>query len=206
MELSDLEAGQPLPNIHLRLGRHWKVWDELYYSYEIEPDEDPNAPGTKVTYAFYPLVPDVHPHSQAYALPGELYESAEDVPEDAWPVLQDFAVLVRTKEFRTVGALPETGEWQDAEELTGLVVNEIRPLKTDERDLLTQAYPAINLESVLVVEEGRRPETATSCFVWMALGGGAILLGLFLILRSTTGRREGVGELPPLIKSAEVMT
>ncbi|MDJ0847963.1 MAG: hypothetical protein QNK04_06290 [Myxococcota bacterium] len=204
VELSDLEAGQPLPDIHITLGHHWKVWDELIYSIRLEEGEEETRQ-TRVSYAFYPLVSEGHPHSQAFNHVPAGYASWAEVPPDEFPVLRDFAVLVRTTRFERVGDLPSSGQWTQADGLTGMVVNEIKSLDADERALLRSSYKGLDPHAVLIFEEGRKPRSMAYCMGMMAAGGGLVLLGLGLIVRSTTGRREGVGALPPKIKAAEVM-
>jgi hypothetical protein len=205
VELAELEAGQELPNIHIQLGHHWKVWDELIYSYRLKKGQSEDDPAAKVSYAYYPLVSSSHPHSIAFDQIEATYANMADVPGDAWPTLQKFKILVRTEEFKTVGGLRKDLTWTDANELTGLVVNDVRHLGSGERGLLKESYPGLRLDEVLIVEEGRRPKSLASCLMWMGGGGALVLLGLYLVFSAATGRKKEAGDAPPVITSAEAM-
>ncbi|MAG33166.1 MAG: hypothetical protein CL908_19990 [Deltaproteobacteria bacterium] len=204
IELVDLESGQAPPNIHVQLGHHWKVWDELIYSYRTEKEDEEVGPATRIDYSYFPIISEEHPYSQAFNRLAERYESLDQVPEAEWPRLKDFAVLVRSEAFSVVGKLPGDEGWGEAEQMVGLIVNDIHRLKSDEKSLLSQSYPSLDLDKVLILEEGRQVESLAYCLGIMTLGAGLVITGGVLIFRSTTGRVEGVGELPPLLKKAEV--
>ena len=170
IELMDLEAGRELSSIHLELGHHWKLFEESIYSYQIEKNEDPDSPSLRVNYAYYPLISEAHPYSQAFNRLAANYGSMDEVPESEIPVLEDFAILVRTTQYKTVGAIPINGGWQEADQLVGMVVNDLREIKDDEKDLLYSSYPRLDLSRVLIVEEGRKPESALICILWMVGG------------------------------------
>ncbi len=203
VELADLEAGETLSSIYVQLGHHWKVWDELIYSIRLKEGEEETRQ-TRVSYAYYPLVSEGHPHSQAFNHVPAGYASWDEVPPDQFPVLEDFAVLVRTTRFEHVGDLPSNGQWTQADVMTGMVVNEVRSFAEDERSLLRRSYKGLDPDRVWIFEEGREPRSMAYCFGVMAVGAGLVLLGVVLIVRSTTGRSEGVGDLPPKLRAAEV--
>jgi len=203
IELSQLEAGQAPPSLHIQLGHHWKLWPEFIYSYRLKEGQE-EGPDTRVDYVYYPIISEGHPHSQAFDRLAERYEAGEELTQADWPVLKSFAMLVRTKQFERVRDLPTDGEWGEADQMVGMVVNDIRRLDAEEKSLLLQSYTSLDLGKVLIFEEGRQPESMAYCLGMMALGGGLVLLGFYLIVRSTTGRREEAGDLPPLIKSAEL--
>jgi hypothetical protein len=204
-DLAELEMGHPLPNIHVELGAHWKLLDEIIYAYEVKKDQDPESPDVRVRYAYYPLISDGHPHSQAYDRLFEKYGLEASVPESEYPVLQEFAVVVRTEEYKTVGAIPSDGFWEPGEQLVGLVVNDVRKFDAEERALLQTSYPKLSLDRLLIVEEGRKPESLANCLLWMAGGIALVALGVGLMIRATTGQKAEAGDAPPLIKRSEVM-
>lgn len=94
--------------------------------------------------------------------------------------LADFTVLVKTKRFSTIGAIPEQFSLED--QVQGLVVNQIASLKDDEKNLITSQFPAVNIDKVLILDDGRRPSVLIG--LAMLLGGlvlsGGSVAGLFM--------------------------
>ena len=60
--------------------------------------------------------------------------------------------------------------------IQGLVVNRIEELGTEEKNLLRQDYPGMDLDKCLILEEGRQPSGFGAVFL-MGGGGLALLLG-----------------------------
>lgn len=189
VELADLESGAVPDNTHLQIGPHWRMYHELVFRYEAKrgADEDDVSDATKVDYAYYPVLSEAHPYFLALGNMLELYGSYEDIPEERLPEVDQFAMLVKTKQHKTVGALPE-GVWTEGEPIGGLVVNRIHDLKEDERNLIAQSFPGVSLDSLLVLEEGRRPASAAKVFGMMGGGAGVGLAGIGWLLVGLRGR------------------
>ena len=58
--------------------------------------------------------------------------------------------------------------------LTGMVINEIDGLGSEERKLLESSYPGVDFKQVLIFEPGRKPMSTGA--VYGMLGGGILLI------------------------------
>jgi len=183
VELAELEAGNIPENSHLLIGPHWRIYAGSIFEYEQNSWET-GEPGPKATvnYTYYPIISFEHPFILQLASLEEEYGELEQVPDEEWPEdVGNIAVLVKTKKYKNVGAIPE--EWLDSEKIQGLVINEIESLDSEERKLIRESFPSAELDKVLLLEEGRKPATAGKAYG--LLGGGAILiiLGMTGLLR-----------------------
>lgn len=185
--LADIEKNQALDNYFVNVGPHWAVYPGLIYNYEASKyGSDEPKDSSKVNFAYYPIVSNDHPYVVATDALMEKYGSAEAIPDEAWPAFKQFAVLVKTKRFKTVGQLPE--DWGEEAYVEGLVVNVVDPLDTEESNLIRQSFPGIDLQRVLILEQGRTPSSSMQSIGMMAGGGILAILGLFLMI--PRGRKE----------------
>lgn len=176
VKLAEIEAGKVPHNNHIQLGRHIAVYAESFYAYSQSKysNSDP-TPETKVNYVYYPVISREHrfvADVAKFALQrGAGGKKAGPVPP---PTLKDFAVLVKTKRFKTVGDIPDRLDVEDSRQ--GLIVNKIDSLDSDETKLIKQSFPAIDLDKVLILEDGRTP--SSGLMSWgMMIGGALIALG-----------------------------
>lgn len=182
VELGELETSNELSNNFIKIGPHWAICPAVIYEYQMgkyetgDPDES-----TKVNYAYYPIISDNHPYLLKIAALYERYENEADVPEGEWPKFGQFTVLVKTKRYKTIGSIPS--DWVESESLEGLVINRIESLNSEEEELLRQSFPQINLEDVLILEDGRLPSSKGKSVGLMSGGGVLVFVGLFLLLR-----------------------
>ncbi|MDJ0785733.1 MAG: hypothetical protein QNK05_02925 [Myxococcota bacterium] len=177
--LEDLESGQVPTNPHLEVGEHWRTNAEIVFRYEQpagEPEGQP-SPKAKVDYAYYPIFSDSLPGVNNLANLTKLYGGADKIPESQLPEVGDFAVIVKTKRFKTVAQIPTPG-WERLPPVRGLVINRIESLRSDEAALVQQGFPAVDLTKVLILEEGREPASATRAMSMMGGGAGLSLLGV----------------------------
>lgn len=181
VSLAKLEHGIDPPNNHIEIGEHVAVWDALIYEYEqTASDPTGDKPETKVNFVYYPVVSGSHTLAQKIE---ELNKRDPDsITQDEIDELskEKFKVLVRTSRFKTVGAVPEGGI-EKQEKVKGLVVNQISSLGWEERRLLKDSFPELDVKEVLILQEGREPASATKSFGLMGGGGVLILVGLGLI-------------------------
>lgn len=163
VNLADIERGTPPSNNHVQIGEHFAIYGGSVYQYS-QSKYDHSAPGnsTKVTYCYYPIISAEHPFIKAVT-------SGEDDPD-----FSNISVLVKSKRFKTIGAIPD-GIVEETS-LQGLVVNRIESLDREERNLLRENFPQVDFEKVLIVEDGRKP---ASLFKSAGLVGGGGLLSLF---------------------------
>lgn len=175
MELANLEQGIAPDNNYLELGRHWRLYSAIVYQYKRPKNasQEPK-PDYRVTYAYYPIISDDHPFFNRLRELSAKYKGIKTIPNNEFPTLDEFAVLVKSNEFRTVGAIPD--DWQEKEAIQGLVVNRITSLDEDEQRLIRENFPNLDFSKILILEEGREP-ASNRYSLGMMCGG---LLGLLL--------------------------
>ncbi len=200
VEVADLERGQVPENHHLRIGRHWRAWDELIYEWEAPKHQKEPNPNSKVNFVYYPILSSSHPYLKRVDEALERYGSWEDVPEAEQPRFDDFAVLVRSERIQKVGSIPE-GDWDEADAVQGLIVNGVRSLGVEERALLQRSFPTLRLDTVLILEEGRTPSSPVACLGMLAGGAGLLLTALYFLV--VKRRAAGLPAPPPLIELPE---
>lgn len=94
------------------------------------------------------------------------------VPE---PVPNDFHVIVVSDEVSSDAALAKLA---DAPTLQGIVVNEIESLSSEEKKLLKQSYPGVDLDKCWILEHKREPKGMMTIALFALAGLGAIGLGI----------------------------
>ena len=135
---------------------------------------------TKVTKTYYPIISETHPFLMKLAVLAEQFGGEEKIPDELWPAFDQFTVLVKTDRFKTIGSIPDN--WGDDANIEGLVINRIEGLSGEEANLLRQSFPQLDMDKVLILEEGRKPSPVTTSLGMM--GGGVLLsgLGVFLLV------------------------
>lgn len=176
VSLKALEQGEELKNNHVLITEHIAAYPgAVYEHYE----------GTgKVNHAHYPIISDDHKFFDELNQLAEKYNGLDSAPDSEFPGIDDFKVLVKTREFKTIDSIPR--QLTDETSVQGLVVNLVGGLDSDEKKYFKQAYPKLDLDNVLIVEKGRKP---ASPFKSLGMIGGGVLLilisaGLFFVGRS----------------------
>ena len=100
-----------------------------------------------------------------------------DAPDEAYPDLTNFMVLVKDKGIKTLGDIPDGIEYTEGP-LQGMVVNSIESLSDEENDLIRQGFPGVNPEKVILLEKGRKPAGPGKKFGMIGGGVLLVLLGL----------------------------
>ncbi|MBX3432332.1 MAG: hypothetical protein KF847_03180 [Pirellulales bacterium] len=177
VDLAQIEAGTIPDNNHWKLGEHFAIYNASVYEYE----QDRGATGepgqtARVNHCYYPVVSREHPLIQGLAELIAQYGDLENVPEDQLPPLSDFAVVVKTKQFATIGAIP--AEWDMHDSLTGLVINQIGTLDAEEAAMYRQNFPSLDTDKLIVLEAGRAPASGLKSGGMIAGGLAVSLAGL----------------------------
>lgn len=170
VELADLENGAEPPDNHLLVGPHWRVYGGLVYYGDDSRDRD-----RKVDYCYYPIISRDHAWSRAVTALHEEFDDLQNVPDERWPEVEDFHVVVKTKEYDTYRDLPE-GYTVYHSDLQGLVINKIDSLKSEEKRLLAENFPNVDLDSLVIIEAGRRPSSLAKALGM--LGAGLAILAV----------------------------
>jgi hypothetical protein len=179
VDLAALEAGEPLPSNHVTIGPHYACYEASVYEYLKDKDSHATPEArTKLSYCLYPIVSMKDPQAQKLVRLQEQFGSLKKVPDDVkLPQIEQFAVVVKTERFKTVGDIPDDTVRRE-ESVQGLVINEIRSLKADEKRLLEEQFPTVDLKKVLLLEEGRRPSSSAVAGAAMVGGIGLLAVGV----------------------------
>ena len=173
-ELSKLEAGEEVSNPHVAINEHLALYGDLVYYCTLPSgrDEDDVRPTDKIDYSYYGIISPEHPFVVQM---NELMAAGPDLNimgEAELPTVSNCAVLVKTKRFKTIGDLMQLDIISQEETLTGVVIGNANSLKKDERELILQSFPNIDMENTIVIEDGRCPTIAKD--LGMAFGGVAL--------------------------------
>lgn len=176
VELASLEQGGDVPNTHVRITEHLALYGGSVYEYEQGKHESgPPGAGSKVNHCYYPILSAEHP----FILSAINDDDSDDTE------ITDFAVMVKTQRFETVGSIPDGIDAVDA--VQGLIVNRITSLDSEEKDLVRSSFPDVNLDRLLILEDGRAPASIAKSGGMMAGGGLLSLVGIGLFFG---GRKE----------------
>ena len=201
VDLHALETGAEISNNHVKVGEHVAVFGACVYEYEESSLGGMND-SSKVTHLYYPIISDEHDFFQAINRLAEKYGDPFDAPDAEWPDIDEFAVLVKTKRFSTIGSIPDG--LQDEGEVQGLVVNRISSLDSEEKQLVNQSFPRLDLNKVLILEQDRHPASLAKSLGMIAGGMVMVLIsiGSFFIGRGggqppATAQQFGAPDGPP---------
>lgn len=184
IELAELENGQELDNMNVKIGKHWAVYPHCIYEYQ-QSEYETGEPGNNstVNYTYYPIISNDHPYNLAMdEFEAKYSDPNVEVPDDAYPEFENFKVLVKSRKFKTIGSIPDG--WDEIESVSGIVINEIDGLDKEEQDLLKQSITGLDLDDVYILEMNRKPQAKGSSFgkligglVMMVIGGGIFFIG-----------------------------
>ena len=186
VDLAEIEKGTVPENTYLKIKDHFAIYDATVYSYRASKSEQGNPPtSTSVNYSFHPIISTSHSYVTGVTKLRELatkQNGPENIQDFEIPELKEFAVIVKTEKFETIGDIPET--MLPEESIEGLVINKIDSLDKEEKELLKQSFPDANLDKVLILEDGRKPAPMIK---WLGMIGGGVLLilvGVGILFRS----------------------
>jgi len=178
VELMNLEKDSETGNSNLAVGEHWAIYPAVVYEYETSSPGEQVSDTSKVNFAYYPIISDKHQFFKKMMVLVAQYGDVDSIPEKSFPSVDEFTVLVKTKRFGTVGSIP-MDDWGEEKGVTGLVINRIKTLKGEERDLIQQSFPKVDLDKVLILEEGRTPTSSAGALGMIA--GGALLIAMGIL-------------------------
>ncbi len=181
VDLAKLESGKAPDNPHVKVGEHVAIYSVGVYEYRKTAGANGVNARTEITEYFYPLISDEHPFLRGLKALVAKHGGLENVPDDAeWPQVDSFRVLVKTTRFGTVGEIPQSMERVDS--IQGVFINTIDPLDSKTKELLRQQFPNVDVDKVLVLQEGRAPSGLAWGLV-KVIGPAAIaLVGVFLLI------------------------
>ena len=105
----------------------------------------------------------------------------------------DIAILVKTKQFKTVGAIPY--ESKKFGPVQGMIINEIHPIEGEERKFLLTAFPKMDVDKILILDAGRAP---TSAAAYLGLLAGELALVITGVGVLVVQNRQSTAESQPV--------
>jgi hypothetical protein len=180
--LADLEQGKSPSSNFVVIGQHNACFPMAIFQYsKREGDNARVTRSTRVDHVYYPIISDEHPYFEEVAKMLEKYPTVEEVPENEWPSITEFRVLVKTKRFRDVASIPS--EYGEEANIAGMFVNEIEPLEEDDKRLIRENFSSVKFGEILILEQFRTPASWIKSFAMIV--GGAMLslatIGSFLL-------------------------
>jgi hypothetical protein len=161
---ADLAANGPGNNAHVRV-TDFKSMSNFIYRKSANGDWDT---------VWLPIIPPnavVVPkgkrliHSESKAVSKDIVDSSV------------IHVLIKT---HTVHSQGDVESAMNRDSVEGLVINKIEHLNEKERELLRNAYPLMDVDTVCIVEEGRQPNGGTGMLG--LIGGIALILGGLVLI------------------------
>jgi hypothetical protein len=198
VDLAELESGRTPEDNHLKIGEHLAVYPGCVYSYSANSKYESVTPTTRIQYCYYPVISNSHPFLRAVDEVQQRHGGIENVPEEEFPTIDDFALLVKTRRFQTLGDIPDG--FVNEPQLQGMVVNQVTSLDSDEKQLLLESFPNADLDKVVILEDGRAPSPLKS--YGMTFGGVLLIvvgIASFFIGRGgdTTGAPNAAPNMAP---------
>ena len=168
VELAAIEGGETPAGNHVLIGEH--VADYYGCVYEGEEGSD------RVNHIYYPIISEDNSFFTELAAGIEKHGNPNNIPEDEYPEINDFSVLVKSKRFKTTDSIP--GGLASEDKVQGLVINLIDSLDAEEKKLIQIDFPTVDLDKVWIIEEGRKPVSMLASLGMIGGGGLLSLLGL----------------------------
>lgn len=113
-----------------------------------------------------------------------------DVPKEEFERLSEaaeFRVLLKSTALRSEAAVDQFGG--PGETVRGLIVNAVESLGSDERRLLTESYPNVDIDQVFIVEHNRSPRAQTDIMYFWAGSALLLFLGIGMIVRHRRAKK-----------------
>jgi hypothetical protein len=181
VDLAEVEKGNVPENTYLKIKEHVALYPAAVYSYSAKSEQANPPASTSVNYSFHPIISTSHPFATAIEELASKQIESENIQDFEVPEIKEFAVIVKTEKFETIGDIPENMRGEDS--IEGLVINKIDSLDKEEKELLKQSFPSADLDKVLILEDGRKPAPMIK---WLGMIGGGILLivvGIGILVR-----------------------
>lgn len=178
--VAQVESGkEKITNCYATLDKHIALTPYLVFSYDQKKGGGGEpGPETRLNYCYYPAVSADNPDLPRIA------KALEDSDAKELPKLGNVTFLVKTKQWSTLGSIPDT--IPERENVTGLIVTEVESLDSDEKRLLAEGFTGIDTDKLLILEEGREPHGYAFSLALMAFGG----LGLVALAASAIRSRS----------------
>ena len=178
VELNALEQNPIFEDPYLEIGDHWALYPYAVYEYKSDNSQFEPTENSEVNYTYYPIISYEHPYFLEFEefIEKNIDRNLDNIPDEEFPSIEEFAVLVKTFSFKTYGQIPD--DPVEEASIQGLIINRVEGLDAEEKALIQEAFPTIDPENLLILQAGRRPSSGIKSLGMIAGGGGVSLLGL----------------------------
>jgi hypothetical protein len=181
LDLAKIEAGEKVDNFHVRIGPHYACYYATVYS-ERQEKTAGKVVSSSLTHAYYPIVSISNADVKILEPLEKKYGDLNKVPPDEEiPQPNHFVVLVKTSRFKKLEEIPDA-PFRREESVHGMIINEISSLAPKEKELIKQQFPTLNVDKLLVLEDGREPTSSGMRQMAMYGGMAGAILGLGLLV------------------------
>ena len=169
--IQQLEKGTPA-NPHRVIGPHQPVYSLVIYS------EDQKT--KKINYVYYPITSKDRLKALFAALARKKGDPRK-VTDQEYVKAIDVKVLVKSSRFRNEKGLKEAidKETFPTKDVTGMIVNSVESLKTQERDMLKGRFPSFDETKCVIFEIDRKPTSTRTAIACLAGSVALFLLAVF---------------------------
>lgn len=183
ISLADLQqrdasgVAQVTENAHVRFGPCLALYQNTMYSYRKSLIYGGDGgPSTALKDVFVPIVPVDDPMVEVLADPMSP-QSRRGLKLSH----MKYKVLLKTDRLERIGDIPR--EERQLNKVQGLIVNDVRPLKSDEEQLIELNFRHLKPAQIIIVEEGRRPLSMPLVWGLFGAGGCVFLIGAWNFFR-----------------------
>jgi hypothetical protein len=178
LNLEAVEQGNLPVNQFVSLRDHWAVYREHAETFRLDAAAEG---GQRIETLYYPVISDMNPYLLELAGLSRAFGGIDGIPSDEWPRIERMGVLVRTDSVQSLKNVPPLIEFPDG--LFGTVLHAETDLPGDERALLSERWPDIDLARVIIINAGHRPGNVWSMIAYGLLGSVSWAGGLILAWR-----------------------
>ncbi|MBN2444644.1 MAG: hypothetical protein JXJ04_25035 [Spirochaetales bacterium] len=192
IDLAEIENNTSIDNNYINIGPHIALYSGSIFEYEYDRSGNSDYTGNSpLNYTYYPIISESHPYFDEVDKLEKEYGSVDDIPDDLWPGIDYFSVLVRTTDFKIVRDIPD--DWRYEENVSGILINKIKSLDNEEKKLLQETFPDMDMEEVLLLEKDRVPGSPIIPYFLLTSGLILIMTGIGIIIKLS---RENKGTSP----------
>lgn len=192
VSIEQLEAGELPDSPFWRIGEHVAMTNVGVYQYSRHRGEkaEPTAK-TAVQFYYYPVISKQHSLLAGAPSMGNPSVAFDRVSMPASPAFEDFTVLVKTRRYATVGALPTRAT--EGAQIQGMAINRVARLSDKERKEFATLFPHLDLDKLVIFEEGRSPAAGSRPYAAIVAGCAVCLVwpvGIYISSRRRLSQSE----------------
>lgn len=178
LNLESVEQGNLPVNQFVSLRNHWAVYREHTETFRLDAGAEG---GRRIETLYYPVISDMNPYLLELAGLSRAFGGLDAIPAEEWPRIERMGVLVRTDSVQSLENVPPLIEFPDG--LFGTVLHAETDLPGDERALLAERWPDIDLSRVIIINAGHRPGNVWAMIAYGVLGTLSWALAIWLLVR-----------------------